>query len=277
MQRLYIALFFLISLSSCKTLYLREVKSNADFIEKNNTLHELYIISDNRAFIKSHLLYKAVFNGQIDGDIDRDFYFTIESIDFFSDWSNGWTEGRIEAFGKIFFQREGASYKVNVVEPISLWEIKKGAIRYYNDYYIDIDGLTKVDNRVKRIMEVTPIIKDKLSQDYFIGLDYKRKGSESFRYSIRTLLFPETLFLADNEEFKRTARGGVKTPAFGYFWNHDYTKFIFPDELEGLRNSGTIWRDFEEAPGLFLFFYNFEYYFYSLDGAVFNVLKEVKK
>jgi hypothetical protein len=45
----------------------------------------------------------------------------------------------------------------------------------------------------------------------------------------------------------------------GIVWDKQYTEKIFPEQYIELRNSGTLYRDFEEAQELFYTIYNLDY------------------
>ena len=59
----------------------------------------------------------------------------------------------------------------------------------------------------------------------------------------------------------RTVRGA------DLIWRTDYTEAVFPESLRSLRDSGTLFRDWEESPDLVLSFYNLDHVLASVIEA----------
>ncbi len=112
----------------------------------------------------------------------------------FANWSNGWTEGRYEASGLLYlaprspFERvddEAASsrreprrervlpeahrrrYRISVEEPIELWTLQRGEVRYYDTYLRQDDGILAVSGRVDRIMALTEWLREIDGRPFF--------------------------------------------------------------------------------------------------------------
>lgn len=53
-----------------------------------------------------------------------------------------------------------------------------------------------------------------------------------------------------------------------------YTKKIFPANLQEVRNSGSMWKDYEEALDIFFVLYNIDYYFdHELNNSIWHKTK----
>ena len=196
----------------------------------------------------------------------------IDSISVIANWPNGWTSGEWEASGTVVLEGgAGDSFRCRVTEPIMLWDIKKGETRYYDTYYRKDDGLQKVRNRMERIKEVCRFLQDRNEFPSMFG-DIKKETAygKSMNDLLLPFLFPETV------DFKKTAAEWSTDSAVEYSsgaemrWISDYTRAVFPEHLQKLRDSGTIWRDYEEAPELFMSVYNLQYYLqHILDSSDF--------
>ncbi len=202
----------------------------------------------------------------------------VDSISVISSWPNGWTAGEWEASGLVLLEGSGETYRCVLKEPVMLWDIKKGEIRYYDTYFRKDDGLQKARNRMERIKEVSRFLRERNKFPAVFG-DIKKETiyGKSMNDSLAPFLFPETVnqkkravkesidpaFIKGNNK-KEYSYGAEKR------WRSDYTRALFPQHLQNLRDSGTIWRDYEEAPGLFMSVYNLEYYLqHILDGSDF--------
>ena len=96
------------------------------------------------------------------------------------------------------------------------------------------------------------------------------EGKKTFKRKERKLLFSEvnTLYNESEEEYAEGA--GLK-------WNTVYSGKILPENLRPLRDSGTLWRDYEEARQLFFSLYNLEYFTdHWTEGKVFTMERSRK-
>lgn len=197
--------------------------------------------------------------------------FSISRIELFSNWAGGWTEGEYEASGLYLLEvsEDGNLFIFREKDPFELWDIAEGEIRYKDNYYRGNDGLWKVKNRVDRIGEVTRWMHD---SSYFAG---SYENPSLFEEDVIMTLFPE---LHDFDKLEKEGllaedyyngedMTGEEHKGAGISWRIGYTEAVFPTEFHELRNSGSIWRDFEEAPDLF-------YSFFNLDSFLENTLKD---
>jgi hypothetical protein len=161
-----------------------------------------------------------------------------------------------------------------VEDELSLWDVVSGGIRYYDTYYRGDDGLRKVKNRVDRMVEVTRFLKEERDFLPFYGdIIEETSYGRGFAPDVVSYLFPET-----KKRFKRKDRnrifsemnslyessGPEKVFGSDMYWRTGYSEKILPEHLVPLRNTGTLWRDYEEAAELFYSIYNLEYLFNTM-------------
>ncbi len=183
----------------------------------------------------------------------------ITSVRMFSNWAGGWTEGFFEASGKYEMEKYEDTYKLTQIDPFELWDITSGEIRYHDTYYRGDDGLWKVKNRVDRLKEISRILIDEQS---------KPEMSTDLFKDIYPFLFPE-LYKFDKlesngllpAEFREANLEPETVKSSGIEWRTDYSRAVFPEQIWELRDSGTLYRDAQEAPEIFRAIYNLEYYF----------------
>lgn len=223
--------------------------------------------------LRSPLIPQAVIYGsyseQTDASGDR-VELHIEKIRLFANWPNGWTEAKYEASGKIILTGEGEQWRSNLAAPIELWDIVEGEIRYYDTFYRGEDGLGKVKNRVERLSETAKLIKEKGFLPYYGHIWRDSQYSRGFKKEVGRFLFPELY------GFKKLEREGALPAAYyessaepegskyslgaNLLWRRDYTLRIFPEHFHELRDSGALYRDYEEAGQMLFLLYNLEYY-----------------
>jgi len=177
---------------------------------------------------------------------------------------------------KIIVKNTGGSYTLTVIDKLEILDTIEGEIRYFNDYYRKETGLKKVKDRMVRIIAVCDFIKKQNFTPVFGHLKKETKYGKSFISTVQPFLFPETM-TNKPEEYKTILK--EKSGNFDdnwslvedRLWNKLYTKKIFPEYLQTARDSGTLWRDFEESKGLMMMMYNLDYYFNTiLTGSTFE-------
>ncbi|HOV14135.1 MAG TPA: hypothetical protein PK771_07620 [Spirochaetota bacterium] len=233
-------------ITSCATLEKRyAIDGNLFFTGKKDfdskiPLANLYIWKDKDGKqygeFYSGYIGPAILVGELKKDLSGDMTLYINKIKYTTSWPNGFTEGVNEASGVIKFVKDKEKFQPKVIERIEFWELKKGTIRYFDDYYVYDEGLEKVKNRmvrIKSIVEYLKTLKDKLPV-YFGNPYFNTKDSKSFWSIVKPLLLDK--------------------------------KNILPKELEELRKSETLLRDWEESYELIYMIYNFDYFFENILG-----------
>jgi hypothetical protein len=231
-----------------------------------------------RGEIESPYIPAAVVSGDVE-ETGEGLMFYITQVELFTAWDNGWTEGILEGSGSFLLTPEEGGWTITMQDSLSLWDVVSGGIRYFDTYYRGEDGLRKVKNRVDRMREVNWYLRDE--QDFlpFYG-DFIETSSygAGFAADLVPFLFPEAekrirrrdrkrMFTEANEVF--IASRESETLGAGIYWRTGYSEAILPEHLIPLRNSGTLWRDWEEAGQLFYSLYNMNYLFNTLlNGSV---------
>ena len=109
--------------------------------------------------------------------------------------------------------------------------IQEATLRYFDTYLRGSQGLAEVSHRWDRIQAVAAEL----------SLHPERVPWEK----LDAYLFPEVYGY-----ITPPAGHHARVTVYGMDWDTDYTKELLPESLRPLRDSGTLYRDFEEAPGL---------------------------
>jgi|GEM_PF-663913 len=214
------------------------------------------------ATLSSPLIPGITFGGVVSGD-EREFSLYVTEARLFGNWANGWTEGFYEASGVVVFSRAGAAWRVRVEDPLELWSLESGGIRYYDSYILGEEGASKVRVRVDRLEAYADWFRGSAGESFY-G-DSRREGA----YGGGLVPAFEAALAAAGVESPPDpgdeAPGGAP-PSSG---SSAAGGTPLPEGLARLRESDTIDRDLREAPSLFVAIYNLEHFTGSvLDGAV---------
>lgn len=221
----------------------------------------------------------------ITGDIehtDEGMLFYVTRVRFFTNWSNGWTEGVYEASGTYLLEGENKVQRISVGDEFTLWDIIEGEIRYFDTYHRGDAGFRKVKHRVDRMTEISRYLREEKQFPRFYtrfegahspGLyaGEAEEGRGSFAGDIIPYLFPEArgllsckerriYFEEENPMFPPdvSEASGERVLGAEVLWYTEYSKKILPEQYLPLRDSGTLWRDYEEASRLFYTIYNLD-------------------
>ena len=265
---------------SCATVFAR-LRSTERESDKNYVQVTILKVENTeiKGELKSPYIPGITLHGEIE-ETEEGFSFYITKIRMFTNWPQGWTDAYYEASGHIVFQEQNDQWTAETTDTFELWDILKGEIRYYDAYFRGDEGLWKVKNRIDRIRKLNRFFKDEIGLPLFYP-DKKGFAQElvpflfpeaekTFNGKERKMLFSETNLLYDQSEGERFEGGGL-------FWNTEYSQNILPEQLIPLRNSGTLWRDFEEASGLIYSLYNLEYIVNDwMEGKIFTTTRSRK-
>ena len=227
--------------------------------------------------LRSPFIDAAVIKGNVVEDATGDIHFKFQSLKYLVNWPNGWTEGESELTGELLFVKEENAFRLKIIENYEIWELLKGEIRYMDEYFRDDrEGRKHVKDRVERVNLVVDFLKQKEFPEFFWHSKRNTINGESFKKQTQPFLFPETLDIDDLIEKNKLSGYTIDKNLTddiifnnGIFWRKSYTKKAFPENLWDLRDTGSLWRDYEEALDLFFVFYNMDYFFNSvLDGMV---------
>lgn len=241
MKRIILIMFITIIL--VQGIFSMQLESKDKFIKKRPMAKLLLKEKGDRpqGILSSPFIIPAKFYGDVVRDESDDYTFYIEKLKYITSWPNGWTHGEHEASGTIIFKKYGNQYKAVVKEDVEIWEITRGEIRYFDDFYRGNQGLQKVKDRVTRIRALVSFLKSQPDfPEHFVRVWTKTNNNSAFNKSVKKLLL--------NKNTK------------------------YPPELIELYKSGTVKRDVEEAIELFFMEYNMNYFFNEiLNNSLFQM------
>jgi hypothetical protein len=165
--------------------------------------------------------------------------FRLNSLRFLSSHTTGWNEFTREISGNGVFRVEGDQAALRLNGPVDPLDISEGKIRLKDTRLMGEEALQALRNREERI---TALVQWMYSQDGVPVFANQR----SFERYWKPILFPEQVSKKKRPRTWNEA-GAVWARAEDIRWNIRYTEILFPKELQEVRNSGTLLRDWEEA------------------------------
>lgn len=186
------------------------------------------------------LIYPDLGQVAIKGTAEREgegWLLKFESLDWFNNWSNGWTEASflLEGESSLMPASSGDAWILSLRTMPKLDMVRLATIRYYDTYLRGPKGLEEFSHRWERIQAVCAVL---LRGSGGPGLARRPDAIERF-------LFPE---LYGYDEPPST--GFRKAFGRGQEWNADYSAEHFPELLARIRDDGTMLRDYKESRGL---------------------------
>ncbi len=186
----------------------------------------------------------------------------VEDILWFDNWHDGWTEAEIACTGKIAAKRDGANWSIRTTEPVILAHTTKATIRYRDALLRGDDARDLLDRRLLRIRSACEYVREKLESREFALYDSEESGhrNATFRYVAGKLLFPEVYGYADGATAAKGAKGDPARyrKGEGFRWDTLYSQQAIPEEIREVRDTGTLWRDWEEMGRMFYYIYMME-------------------
>ena len=159
-----------------------------------------------------------------------------ESLDWFSSWPGGWTEVSFLLEGELLITRDAPSDVVvaDLQTFPRLDAVRSATIRFFDSYVRGAEGEKEFSLRWKRIQAVCRELAAR-----FNGPSLARQPE-----LLKRFLFPEV--------FDPSALLPVSATSFqdGQRWNPAYSRQVLSPGLRKLRDSGSLFRDFQESPGL---------------------------
>jgi len=159
------------------------------------------------------------------------------SLEYLAGNIHGWNEFTLELLGAGSFNPGENSCRLTIgeIEPV---QITAARIHSYDTRITGAQALTALRNRRERI---TALVEWMASLD---GPAVSDKGR--FEKYWKAFLFPETVSKKKRpEDWLR--EGDIYKRADDIKWNTGYTQRVFPEELWPVRDSATLFRDWEEA------------------------------
>lgn len=205
-------------------------------------------------------------------DDDNNWTLYVDEYIWFNNWTLGWTSARFSALGTMKLINQGDRFKLFIAETPRIEHVNQASLRYKNDYFYGDEARDKIQHRWSRISAVRDFLQTALDNMQFDQRYYTRKKSiNSFERRIRPVLFPEVYgYTAD---FPKPGKAEYSRGE-GLKWNTKYTGEYCPDYLQAVRDSGTLYRDFEESPGLFYLAYSWTTLWDNVAAEIILKIKE---
>ncbi|MDR1654981.1 MAG: hypothetical protein LBR96_03200 [Treponema sp.] len=158
--------------------------------------------------------------------------------------NSGWNEYELDLSGAAHFTPSPPSLRF--LSPPETVQISGGAIRLRDSTFTGAEALTRLRNRRERILALAEWMRGYSQNRMFRTL-------EQFSAYWQPILLPETVSKKKRPaEWKKEGAEWIRGE--GINWNKTYTAFLLQtaenprnSELEALRNSGALLRDWEEA------------------------------
>jgi hypothetical protein len=183
--------------------------------------------------------------------------FYLQSLCFWDSHLYGWNEFTLDIMGRGVLNVWENYAKLQIDPVIEILNISEGKIRYTHSYLFGSQALAIMENRRERIAALTQWM---LSRSQDPGF----KDQKAFEHYWFPILFPELVSPKARPPLWKTETA-VWNQAGDIRWNETYTKALLPPELEPLRNSGTLFHDWEEAVGWIYLFYHWDRIVESLE------------
>jgi hypothetical protein len=199
---------------------------------------------------------RTVIEGSYARESSGDIALETGSLRWFSNWKDGWTEARFDLPGKLRLTRTGGAWSLAVVELPSLGMPTEAGIRYRDTVLSRDAALRQMANRWDRIVATSALLRKAdiyaIGKEGYptLGEDKEKKAGRSFRIATARYLFPEVAGWP-TAELKDKYRKAETTLADDIRWSKAYSRDAFPEEFRAIRDSGTLFRDWEEASALF--------------------------
>lgn len=185
----------------------------------------------------------------------------VTQLYWFDNWRNGWTEIRFAASGEISIEKKKIRTIYTITQPLKLEFPEAAKVRFKDTYLTGQDALKAVNNRLSRIESINEVLAEK-----FELFEKKR-----FNLRCGAYLFPEKY--KESIEFFKLDLLSKKILGDGTYWNENYTKEVFPEYMWEARNSGTFYRDWEEANDLIYILFNWNIIFKEGQQVKFSKIK----
>ncbi|GHU41133.1 hypothetical protein FACS1894190_08850 [Spirochaetia bacterium] len=188
-------------------------------------------------------------------DSDSAGRFNLTQMRYLAGNPGGWNEYYVQINGTGYYCPEGEeSFVLDDIGGKS--KISEGSIRRQDSRFYGNEAKDLLRSRALRITAVTDWMKEQEIQT-----DKKITTQKEFEKYWQPLLFPETVSSKKQSELYKNNKEKFKITNIlsdEYKWNQTYTGLYFPDELKEVRNSGTLYRDWEEAVSWFYMEYQWE-------------------
>lgn len=201
---------------------------------------------------------RNVLSGHATENDDGSWTVEAEKLEWFSNWHEGWSEAVIMVSGTLIVSETDSGWHVRAESPVRADYAASGAIRYRDTRLTGEDGSDAISRRINRISAAVEFLSDALeSEEYPRFTVEKRKVREqTFEYRAGQLLFPEQYGYPAGTA--KSENRNAYTRGEGIRWDTGYSEKQIPENLREVRNTGTLYRDWEETGELFYYIYVLE-------------------
>lgn len=219
-------------------------------IEQGEEYTTAYLVLSGRS--------RNVLSGPATRNGDGSWTVEAEELQWFSNWHEGWSEAVIMVTGTLRLTNTGSGWQVQRISPVRTDYAAQGAIRYRDTRLTGDAGTDAVSRRLNRISAAVAFLSEALDGEQFtrFTVDSKKVRESSFEYRAGRLLFPEQYGYPEGTE--ESTNGREYNRGEGLRWDTGYTELYVPETLHDVRNSGTLYRDWEETGELFYYMYTLE-------------------
>jgi hypothetical protein len=167
--------------------------------------------------------------------------FTVTSLDYLGGGPHGWNEYRLDLSGTGNLVLGETTAALSIPDAIETVGISSGRIRRYDTRITGTEALTSLRNRHERIIAIAEWLNSPENPSAK-AIDNQKE----FEQYWKPILFPEITAKKKRPELW-LQEGDRQVMAEDIRWNTSYTERVFPEVLRGVRDSGTMLRDWEEA------------------------------
>ncbi|HPO02417.1 MAG TPA: hypothetical protein PL077_03655 [Treponemataceae bacterium] len=187
--------------------------------------------------------------GEISEEETEGRVFTVREVRWFSNWNDGWTEAVLFADGTARLVPSEKKGETAVFEgPVLLDEPYSAGIRYRDTVIVGAEATSAFNRRLDRIEAAVEFLSAREE------LRERAKSRKTFIRGAGSLLFPEVYGYPDGSR-PGPKQADNRSKAEGISWDLAYSAEYIPAELAEIRNSGTLFRDWEETADLFYFIF----------------------
>jgi len=207
-------------------------------LEKNGSVTDMELaITRNKSNVTSIIITMAKFpmfklRAVSAGE---DGAFNLSSLEYLAGSTHGWIEYSLELIGEGMFNPHDGIFEITEVETV---QITKGRIHRYDTRITGNEALTALRNRRERVQAITAWMLSQQVPSFAAEKEFSKYWEPR--------LFPE-IVPARKRPLDWLQEGDERQKTEDIRWNHSYTQRLFPEELQIVRNSGTMLRDWEEA------------------------------
>ncbi len=170
----------------------------------------------------------------------------LTELRYFGNWRKGWTEATFALTGSLRLRIEDGQWRCALEEAPVVGSATSAKLRYADDFLYGDRALEAVRHRTERINAAVAVLRGNGATWFDMaekpeGL-FKRERGLSLTEAVGPVLFPEVYGYPSG-----TWKEGPWLKGDGRKWDTGYTKSRFPEHLREVRDSGTLYRDWEEA------------------------------